>query len=269
MPLNRPIIIGEVVSLHAEQLGDVGEGGDCLQHIQVEGLAVPLIGDLPRVDIGVLHPPDDGDQLGAGDAVLRMVRQRAILLQLPGELYLFIEHGDIAIVHVSEGRLVPGGPQVQGFGRHLGHRQPAYRTVQIGHLLPGDKALLQGKVRIAAAPVLPGGLPAVKACRRQHHHQGLPHRNGVVRPEGAVLIAAHRPVLFQVRREGGVPRLRRHIRIGGLRDCGRGPGRCLDRQGRGHRCQHHGQSRQQSRSPHVSSLLLQWDHPFLPGAAGP
>ena len=198
-----------------------------------------------------------------------MVRQRAILLQLPGELYLFIEHGDIAIVHVSEGRLVPGGPQVQGFGRHLGHRQPAYRTVQIGHLLPGDKALLQGKVRIAAAPVLPGGLPAVKACRRQHHHQGLPHRNGVVRPEGAVLIAAHRPVLFQVRREGGVPRLRRHIRIGGLRDCGRGPGRCLDRQGRGHRCQHHGQSRQQSRSPHVSSLLLQWDHPFLPGAAGP
>ena len=102
-----------------------------------------------------------------------MVRQRAILLQLPGELYLFIEHGDIAIVHVSEGVSFREGLKFR-LWPPSGHRQPAYRTVQIGHLLPGDKALLQGKVRIAAAPVLPGGLPAVKACRRQHHHQGLP-----------------------------------------------------------------------------------------------
>ena len=102
------------------------------------------------MDIGVLHPPDDGDQLGAGDAVLRMVRQRAILLQLPGELYLFIEHGDIAIVHVSEGVSFREGLKFR-LWPPSGHRQPAYRTVQIGHLLPGDKALLQAK---SALPLL-------------------------------------------------------------------------------------------------------------------
>ena len=59
--------------------------------------------------------------------------------------------------------------------------RPAYfvpETVRADVLFRDTVSYTHLDVYKRQAPVLPGGLPAVKACRRQHHHQGLPHRNG-------------------------------------------------------------------------------------------
>ena len=197
--------VGHAGAVQLELAPVIGEGGHVLQDVHRVALEVDVVGVL-------LDLPHNGADLRPGDAVQGLEDQLARLVGAAGEHAVFVQDGDVAVVHVGKGRGLGRRGKAHGLGGQLGHQLAGDLPVQVLELVLLQPVFLHGVGPIGRGVVRPLlRLHGTAARGLQHHDQGRAQGSLLVGAKGAVFIAGDNALGAEGGHIGVEPVVLRHV----------------------------------------------------------